>query len=149
MGALGRGPTPQQNVDADAQVNQRDQPQSAIQGPVGWSQNQRRFQVHALARKRVGGFGPHSCAIELPLQAADVGYVPPVHRDQVVAQLDAGLLAGTVDVHPGCPQVATVFHPPNAIGRGGKLIFLLEVDPRKDDRRHAQQREDNGKKARL
>ena len=76
--------------------------------------------------------------IELPFQAADVAYIPAVNRYQAVAQLDAGFLAGTVNVHPSRPQMAAVFHPPNSIVGGRELTLLLKVDPREHDRRHAQ-----------
>ena len=46
--ALGRSPASQQNVQANAQVDQRNQPQSAVERPVGGSQNQRRFYRHTL-----------------------------------------------------------------------------------------------------
>src|ERR1022692_314224 len=111
--------------------------------------NQGRFQIHPLAHQRVVSFGPYSGAIELSFQAADVADIPAVNRYQTVAQLNAGLLAGTVSVHPGCPQVATVFHPPNSIVGGRKLTLLLEVDPGEHDCRHAEERQDNGKKTRL
>ena len=52
--ALGRGPASQQNVDADAEVDQRDQPQAGVERAVGRRQNQRSFYRNALPHQGVG-----------------------------------------------------------------------------------------------
>src|ERR1035437_10970400 len=74
--ALGRSPTPQQNINTDAEVYKRDELQSAKQRAIGRGENQWRFQVHTLADQRVVGFGPYPSPVELPLHAANVGYIP-------------------------------------------------------------------------
>ena len=45
VSTLGRGPASQQDVEADAEVDQRNQPQSDVERPVGGRQNQRRFNA--------------------------------------------------------------------------------------------------------
>ena len=146
---LGRGPASEQNVHADAEVDQRDQPQSGVERAIGGSQDQRSFHRHALPHQRVGGLGPNADAIELPLQAADVGDVPAFDGNQLIAGLDAGLLAGTVYIDALGPQVAAGFDPPNAVVRSNIFTVFLEIDPGKGNRRNAKKHETNCEKPRL
>src|SRR5581483_12459415 len=96
MRAFGRRPAPEQDVDADAERNQRDQPQPGVKRAVGGHENDRGVDRDALPYQRVRGLGPDSDAIELLLHASDVGDRAPIDRDQAVTRLDAGLLAGSV-----------------------------------------------------
>ena len=100
MRAPGSGPTSQQNVQTNTQVHQRDEPQAAIQRAIGRNRNQRSFQRHTLSHQRVVRLRPNSHAIELAFQAADVDYVVPIHGNQAIAFLYAGLLSGTINVDP-------------------------------------------------
>ena len=76
MGALRRRPAPEENVYPDAEIDQCDQPQPGVKRAVGGHQNQGSFHRHTLPHQGILGFGPDANAIELLLQAANVGYVP-------------------------------------------------------------------------
>src|SRR5208283_516052 len=97
--ALGRSPAPEQNVDADAEIDQRDEPQPRVERAIGGYENDGSVEWYTLPNQRILGFGPDANAIELLLQAADIGDVPVIERDHAVARLDAGLLPGAVDLH--------------------------------------------------
>src|SRR5271157_1429929 len=137
VSALGSGPAAQQDVQSNAEVDKCDQPQTAIQRSISRSQNQWGFDGNFLAYQRVGGLGPDTGAIQLPLQATYVANVTAIHRNQQGSFLDAGLFARAVDVHPLCAQVSALFHPPHAVVRGEVLAVLLEVNPSENDGRYA------------
>ena len=147
--ALGCGPASQQDVQPNPEVHQRDHSQTVVQSAVGRRQNQRSFNWDTLADQRVGGLRPDPRAVKLPLEPADVGDRASVNREQQVAFFDAGLLAWAVDVDPlGLEMVATL-DPPDAVVGNLDFAIFLEVDPGKDDRRYAQQRNHNEQKSRL
>ncbi len=131
--ALGRGPAAQQDVKADAEIHQRDQPQPGIERAVRRRQNQWSFQRDALPHNRVGRLRPDADAIKLLLKATDVVYLVIVNRNQHVPGLDAGLLAGPVGVDALGLQLAVLLYPPDAIVWGDILAVLLEIDTGEND----------------
>ena len=65
----GCGPATQQDVDADAQVNQGNQAQRIIQRAICGSQDDVGIQRHRLADQRVGRLGPNARVVELAHQS--------------------------------------------------------------------------------
>jgi hypothetical protein len=149
VGAFGCGPAPQQDVHADAKIDQRDQPQSGIERAICGSENQRRFQRNTLTNKRVGRLRPDAHAVNLALQSADIGYVVVLHCNQQVTRLDARFLAGSVDIHALGTQMSAFFHPPNAIVRRGIFAVFLKINAGQNDGGYAKQRQENREKACL
>ena len=149
VSALGRGPASQQNVEAYAEIDQRDQAQAAVERTVGGSQNQRRLYRDALPNQRVVGFRPDANAIELALLTADVGYIPAIDGQQPIPELDSSFLAGAIGIDPLGPKMAAIFYPPNAIIWGKNFTFFLKIDPSEDDGGNGEQRQENGEKPGL
>ncbi len=147
--ALGRSPASQQDIQADAQVNQRDQPQSAVKRPIGGSQNQRRFYRDTLANQRVVGFRPHADAIQLPFHSTDISHIAAANGQQPVAGLDSSFLAGAIGIDPLGAQMGAIFYPPNAIVGSKNFTLFLEINPGENDGGNAEERQENGKKPGL
>ncbi len=68
---------------------------------------------------------------------------------QAVAHLNAGFLSGAIDIDPLRAEVAAVLDPPNAIVGSKNFTLFFEINAGKNDRRNAEQREENGEKPRL
>src|SRR5579871_6217942 len=98
--ALGGRPAPQQDVNADAEINQRDQSQAGIKRAIGGYQDDGSIDRHSLPYQRVRGLGPDPHTVELLLEGADVRDLVPIDRNQTVARLDTGSLARTIRLHP-------------------------------------------------
>jgi len=60
-----RGPPPQEHIQTDEQVNQRDQPQAVVERFIGGNGNQRHIQLHAIAHYCVHGFGINPLPVNL------------------------------------------------------------------------------------
>ena len=67
-----RGPAPQQYVNSDAEINQRDQPEPIVERTLSRDENDFRIQRNRVPNKRVAGLRPDACMEQLPFQASDV-----------------------------------------------------------------------------
>ena len=113
-----RGPAPQQNVHADSQINQGDQPQPNIQRAVGRNQNHARIQRHRLPDQRVRGLRPDARMVELAFQPGGVLDFLAIDRNQLVAGLDAAFAPARSDRTVG-DQASILFGPAHAVVGGG------------------------------
>jgi hypothetical protein len=76
MHGLGRSPPPQQYVKPNQQINQRDQPQSVVQGLIRRLRNEWNIHLHAIAHYGVYSLGVDTAhPIELPRAVSTVAYV--------------------------------------------------------------------------
>ncbi len=144
-----RGPSPQQNVNADPEVDERNQPQPVIQWPLGRSQDHPCLNGNRVPDHRVRCLRPHTRGIELPLQTWTVGHVAAVDRAQLVAAPDSGLVRRTIPIDPVRDQVSTMFHPPRAVRGNLKCVFFLKVNPGKNAGGGSQQEQQAGGKTDL
>ncbi len=125
MRRTGRRPPAQQNIHADAQVDQRDQPQPIVEGSVRRCEDDSRLNRYRMPDHRVTSFRPDTGPVKLALQGRSVLHLVPVHRGQFVALPDARLVSRTILLHPIRDQVPASLHPPRAVGRESGIRALF------------------------
>ena len=149
MRGPGRGPAPQQNVESDPEVDERDQTQPVVKGTVGRDQNDAAIESHRLAYQRVRSLRPDTGAVELALQFGSVLDVLAVYRDQLVARLDPGLRPGPIRLDLIREQAAILFDPRYAVVGRSDLAFRLEIEASEDHRCHCQQEQQDSNETEL
>ena len=83
---FGGRPAPEQNVETDAEINERNEPQTGVERPVVGYEDDRNLNRNAVTDQVVLGLGVGADAKELLGQGAYVLYVVVVDRGEQVAQ---------------------------------------------------------------
>ena len=96
MRSAGRTPAPEENIEADDEIDQPDDAQAILQVVVGGHRNHlhRRVDGNAVASDAVANLDVGAGGVERSLQIGDCGDGNVVYRCQQVVDLDEGLLAG-------------------------------------------------------
>ncbi len=149
MRRTGRRPPAQQNVHANAEINQRDQPQPIVQRPVRRCQNDSRLNRYRMPDDRVRCFRPGTGCVKLPFERRSIFHLAPVNGSQLVALPNACFVRRTVPFHAVRYQMPAAFYPPRSVGRNLKFVLFLEVDPGKSAGGGSQQEQQAGSKADL
>src|SRR5215470_9498846 len=105
MGRSGRSPAAKKYIQADTQVDQRDQAQALLYGIISRLRIDRcDLNIHALAVHQIGGRKVNATAIEqlVKLHAVGDGSIlrKAVDSQQTVANLDSVSIAWTVRHEP-------------------------------------------------
>jgi hypothetical protein len=143
------GPAAEQNIKPDAQVDQRNQPQPIVERTLGRNQNYAGIQGDRVPQERICRLRPDAIPVELALQSGGVLHILAIHRNQLIARLNATSGTGTVRIDSIGRKPAILFHPPNPIIGHSGFQLRLEVEPGKHHRSHRQQEQDNGNKSNL
>ena len=149
MGGLRGAPASQQNIQANAKIDQGDKAQADVERFVRRHQDDGHIQRDFVAHQGISSAGPdaHAEAARRQLRNGVDGLV--IDGDQFVALLDARFLSRTVRQDPLGTQPSFVLHPPDAVVRNLGLHLLAEVQHRADDRREGQKAQQHGRKADL
>src|ERR1700720_2941233 len=85
-------PAPQQHVKANAQVDERNQPQPIVHRPLGWNQYHFHIQRHRTADQRVGGLGPDARIVEPVGDCGRTVYGAAIDADNLVSPTNSRAL---------------------------------------------------------
>ena len=97
---VGRGPAAEEDIEADAEVDQRDQPEAGIDAAVRGFQDDGNIDAEAVPGDDVVRGAVNLGAEELADQRSNARDFLLVDREQQIALLDAGALARAVDRNP-------------------------------------------------
>ena len=78
MRGTGSGPAAQQDVEADAEIDKRNQPQPVVERPLGGNKNDAGIEWNRLPEQGIFGFRPDAGAVELALQSRHGLYFLPI-----------------------------------------------------------------------
>ena len=135
----GSGPAAQQDVESDAEIDQRNQPQPVVERALGRNQNDAGIQWDRLPEQGIVGFRPDAGSVELALQSRHILDILPVDRHQLVAGFNAASCPGTVGIDPVGGEVSALFYPPDAVVGNQELPLGVEIEASENDRSHGQQ----------
>src|SRR5580700_3730671 len=94
----GSSPAAQQDVEADAQIDQSNQPQPVVEGALRRNQDDAGIKWDRLPEQGIGGLGPDAVTVELALESRNILDFLPVDGKELVAGLNAALGAGSVGI---------------------------------------------------
>ncbi len=150
MDGLWGRPAPEENVDADAEVDEGDEAQALIDGAVFGLEDDLDVKLGCAVEidglrdgteDRVVGVGPDAAAKHLANQGGDARGGLVIDADEDVAGSNAGSMAGRVCGDALGTEAAGCFDPPDAVGRNIEAALAIEVHGRKDaggDGRHSE-----------
>src|SRR5947209_9972693 len=93
--AAGRGPASEQDIEADTQVDERDEAQAGIERAIASAENERHLDRNAAAFKAVIRLRPGAHAVHCAAEFGDGVNVAFVDGNDDVARSDAGFVART------------------------------------------------------
>ena len=136
-------PPPEQDIQADRKVHQRNQPQSLVLAAVGFRQEDRGVDGDARSNQEVVHSSPDTRGKPLPGEERDARSGNLIGRHQQIAGLDAGPFAGPILQHPLRLETAGSFDPGNRVRGQGKGAFFGKIQGRKNRGRQGEPSEKN------
>ena len=149
MRRLGSGPASQQDVQANAQVNQSNQTQRHVQAAIRWHQDHLRVHRDGMPHERVGSPRVDAVPVLLSRQFGDPSGLNFIYRRELIALFDSCLSPWPIRFHLPGHQLAGFLYPPDAIVRHLELTFFLKVNPSEGGRSRRQQEQQDGSEADL
>src|SRR5437588_2762961 len=111
MRRLGSRPAAKQYVDADSEIDQRNQAQAQIDGFIYRGKNHLGGYAHAIAIKLILRFLPHAASVELPFKMRRILQGLVRDSQEVVANFDSSSIRGPVRHNALGPEYAAPGHP--------------------------------------
>ena len=145
----GSSPPAEQNVEADAQVDEGNQPQPIIERTLGRNQDDAGIERNGLPEQGIRGFRPDPVTVELAFQPRQGLDFLAVDGNELVAGLDATPGAGAAGVEPVSRKVSPIFDPPDTVVGNQELPLGLEIEAGKNDRSYRQKKQQDGDRANL
>ncbi len=138
VGGAGSGPAAQQDVEADAEIDERNQPQPVVERTLRGNQNDAGIERDRLPEQGIRGFRPDAGAVELALQSRHILDILPVDGNQLVAGFNAASCPWSVGIDPVGSEVPALLDPPDAVVGNQELPLGVEIEAGEDDRSHGQ-----------
>ncbi len=156
-GLRGR-PAAEEDVEADGEIDQRDDALNLVDAAVGGLENDLNVELGdalevVLARQGpedgVGGVGPDAVVIDDVLEGRDARGGVVVDGDEDVSLADAGALAGGVGGDAGGAEAVLGLDPTDAVGGDVEVVLVGEIDAGEDTDRKGGDCEGNGQNTSL
>ena len=141
MDGLGGGPAPEQNVDANAQVNEGNEAKTLIDGAIFGFENDLdvklggAVEVDRLGNRtkdRVSRVCPDAAAKHLPRERGDAGSRLFVNGDEYIPRANTGAVAGREGWNSLGPETGGGLDPPDSIGWNVEAALPIKVQCCKD-----------------
>src|SRR5450755_3668458 len=142
-------PTPHQHVESNAQVDEGDQPQPIVHGPLGGYQDHFHIQRNRAADQRVGRLRPYSGVIEPVRNRRRRVHPAAVDADNLVPAPDSSALRWPTGLQSIRRQMAVPLHPPGAIVWNCVLMIDFVVETSEQYRSYCEKSQQYGGKTSL
>ncbi|HWO30352.1 MAG TPA: hypothetical protein VNO32_16280, partial [Candidatus Acidoferrum sp.] len=97
-----------------------------------------------MPHQRIGRFGPHTVAVELPLQTRNILDFLSIDGNELIARLDAAPGAGSAGIDAVSGESAIMFDPPDSVIGNRRFQFGIKIEAGEYNRSHGQQEQKNG-----
>ena len=141
VGGFGCGPAAEEDVEADAEVDEGDEAEAVVDGTVGGLEDNFDGELWRAGSEGagvggsgdgVGGLAEDAVAKDLALIGGDTGGEAVIDGLKDVSGADSGALAGGVGGDLGGAEAAGGFSPPDAVCWGVVGVFRGQVEASED-----------------